>query len=215
MSTGTVVQVFTTGTVVQVFLLAGSVPPDSWSGAGPLCAETPVSNPSRAIAFDLDPASLLSLREALPGWEVVVVSGATAASLAQDWDPGAAGLLVVKAREEVAESLGLCRFLVCCGLFATDARGEGVETSGRHGNRQNQPPRAGAPLLVLVPSGDEPLVRAALEAGADSCLVLPVHAKEVASMLARGRQGNQPGRHTLDLDRAQGEDRWRDDGGQG
>jgi uncharacterized protein YbcI len=34
-STGTVVQVFTTGTVVQVFLLAGSVPPDSWSGAGP------------------------------------------------------------------------------------------------------------------------------------------------------------------------------------
>jgi len=34
-STGTVVQVFSTGTVVQVFLLAGSVPPDNWSGAGP------------------------------------------------------------------------------------------------------------------------------------------------------------------------------------
>jgi uncharacterized protein YbcI len=34
-STGTVVQVFTTGTMVQVFLLAGSVPPDNWSGAGP------------------------------------------------------------------------------------------------------------------------------------------------------------------------------------
>jgi hypothetical protein len=218
MSTGTVVSVLTTGTVVQVFLLAGIVPPDSWSGAGPagpLCEETPVSNPSKAIAFDLDPASLLSLREALPGWEVVVVRGATAASLAQDWDPGAAGLLVVKAREEVAETLGLCRFLVCCGLFSTDARKGGVETSGRHGNRQNQPPRAGAPLLVLVPPGQEPLVRAALEAGADSCLVLPVHAKEVASMLARGRRGNQPGRHTLDLDGAQGEDRWRDDGGQG
>jgi hypothetical protein len=58
-------------------------------------------------------------------------------------------------------------------------------------------------------------VWAALEAGADSCLVLPVHAKGMASVLARGRRGNQPGRHTLDLDRAQSEDRWRDDGGQG
>ena len=32
---GAVVQVFTTGTVVQVFLMAGSVPPDSWSNASP------------------------------------------------------------------------------------------------------------------------------------------------------------------------------------
>jgi hypothetical protein len=37
----------------------------------------------------------------------------------------------------------------------------------------------------------------------------------VAGMLARVRQGNQPGRHTLSLDPAQIEDRWRDDGGQG
>jgi hypothetical protein len=29
------------------------------------------------------------------------------------------------------------------------------------------------------------------------------------------RQGNQPGRHTLNLDPAQREDHWRDDGGQG
>jgi uncharacterized protein YbcI len=34
-ATGTVVQVFTTGTMVQVFLLAGPVPPDSWSGTNP------------------------------------------------------------------------------------------------------------------------------------------------------------------------------------
>ena len=33
-ATGTVVQVFTTGTMVQVFLLAGPVPPDTWSGSG-------------------------------------------------------------------------------------------------------------------------------------------------------------------------------------
>jgi uncharacterized protein YbcI len=32
--TGTIVQVFSTGTVVQVFLLAGNVPPESWSGVG-------------------------------------------------------------------------------------------------------------------------------------------------------------------------------------
>jgi hypothetical protein len=135
--------------------------------------------------------------------------------LDHDWDPGAAGFLVVKAREPVAETLGLCRFLVSCGTFSTDSRGERVATSGRHGNRQDRPRRADAPLLVLVPPGQVSLGRAALEAGADSCLVLPVHAKEMASVLARGKRGNQPGRHTLDLDRAQAEDRWRDDGGQG
>jgi hypothetical protein len=35
----------------------------------------------KAAAFDLDPASLISLREALAGWEIKVVNGATAASL--------------------------------------------------------------------------------------------------------------------------------------
>jgi len=34
-ATGAVVQAFTTGNVVQVFQLAGSVPPDTWSGNGP------------------------------------------------------------------------------------------------------------------------------------------------------------------------------------
>jgi uncharacterized protein YbcI len=33
-ATGAVVHAFTTGTMVQVFLLAGSVPPDAWSGPG-------------------------------------------------------------------------------------------------------------------------------------------------------------------------------------
>jgi hypothetical protein len=37
----------------------------------------------------------------------------------------------------------------------------------------------------------------------------------VAAMLARAREGNQPGRHTLGFDRAQHVDRWRDEGGQG
>jgi DNA-binding NarL/FixJ family response regulator len=169
----------------------------------------------RAVVFDVDAASLASLREALPGWEVEVVNGATADSLSHGWNPGAADLLVVTAREEVAETLGLCRFLAFSGGFSADSRGEVAETLSPHGGRQSQVRRADAPLLVLVPPGQERLVRAAIDAGADSCLVLPVHAKEVASMLARARQGNRPGRHTLDLDRAQREDRWRDDGGQG
>ncbi len=169
----------------------------------------------RAVAFDLDEASLISLREALPEWEIEVVNGATAASLTHNWNPGAADLLVVKAREEVAETLGLCRFLVFCNGYSPDSREEEAETMGRHGSRQNQARRTNAPLLLLVPGGEESLVRAALEAGADSCLVLPVHAKEVASMLARVRGGNRPGRHTLSLHLPQCEDRWRDDGGEG
>ena len=60
----------------------------------------------------------------------------------------------------------------------------------------------------------ETLVTAALGAGADSCLVLPVHAKDLASMVARVRAGNRPGRHTLGLDKAQREDPWQDVGGE-
>jgi hypothetical protein len=34
-------------------------------------------------------------------------------------------------------------------------------------------------------------------------------------MLAHAQAGNQPGRHTLNLEQAQREDEWQDDGGQG
>src|SRR5438094_4513933 len=168
----------------------------------------------RAVAFDVDAASLISLREALPEWEIEVVNGATAASLTQARNPGGADLLIVMAREKVAETVGLCRFLVGCGVLSIDSGNEVAETSRLHRSGQNQG-CADAPLLVLVPSGHEPLVRVALEAGAHSCLVLPIHSKEVASVLAHARAGNQPGRHTLNLDQAQSEDRWRDDGGEG
>jgi len=170
---------------------------------------------SRAVAFDLDRLSLSSLQEALPEWEIDVVNGATAASLTRGWDPGVADLLVVKAREQVAETLGLCRFLGFCSAFSTDSREAGAETLGVHTGRQNQARRADAPLLVLVLPGQETLAGAALEAGAHSCLTLPVHAKDIASMLVHARAGNQPGRHTRNLEGAQRKDRWRDDGGQG
>jgi hypothetical protein len=42
-------------------------------------------NQPRAVAFDVDPASLLSLRKAFPDWEIEAVEGAIALSLTQDW----------------------------------------------------------------------------------------------------------------------------------
>jgi DNA-binding response OmpR family regulator len=148
-------------------------------------------NQPRAVVFDVDPASLLSLREALPEWEIEAVAGATAASLTQDWNLGATDLLIVGAHDDEAETLGLCRRL------------------------RKQAGRAVTPLLVLVPPAQPALVRDVLKAGANSCLILPIDAKEVTSMLMRAQVGNQPGRHTLNLDKAQIEDIWRDDGGQG
>src|SRR5262249_40065670 len=145
----------------------------------------------KVIAFDVDPATLDSLRRAFPEGEVEATNGATAGSLAQDRDPGAVDLLVVGARDQAAETLGLCRAL------------------------RSQAGRAQAPLLVLVGPAQDGLVRAALDAGAHSCLVLPVHPKDLVRALSRARAGNRPGRHTLGLDRAQREDSWRDDGGEG
>src|SRR5262249_22709763 len=96
----------------------------------------------------------------------------------------------VGARDQAAETLGLCRGL------------------------RSQSGRAHTPLLVLVPPAREALVRAALDAGAHSCLVLPVHPKELMSTVTRARASNQAGRHTLGISRAQREDLWRHDGGE-
>jgi len=147
-------------------------------------------NQPKAIAFDLDDESLTSLREAFPDWEIKTVAGATTESLTQNWSPGTAELLVVGFNGEPAGTLGLCRGM------------------------RSQAGQTRTPLLVLVPPEQDALVKAVLEAGADSCLVLPVHAKDLVSMLSHTRQGNQPGRHTLSLDQAQREDQWRDEGGE-
>jgi hypothetical protein len=171
------------------------------------------SDPGRAVAFDVDAVSLARLRETLPGWEIDAVDGATPESLTDHWDPAEADLLVVDSNGNLAELLALCRFLSEYTRDSTDNRKDRAELLG---SREERPAsRAGAPILVLVHPGQEKIVGAALEAGARSCLVLPVHTKSVASMLVHARAGNQPGRHTLNLDRSQVEDPWRDDGGQG
>jgi DNA-binding response OmpR family regulator len=149
-----------------------------------------MSEKPRAIAFDVDADSLALLREGLPGWKIETVVGTTPDALDRDWSPEAAALLVVGSAD-AAQVLGLCRGL------------------------RGQAGRAHTPLLVLVPPAREALVRAALDAGANSCLVVPFHAKELAGMVSRARAGSQPGRHTLGLDRAQGEDHWQDEGGEG
>src|SRR5262249_29734843 len=160
------------------------------SGRPSLCWKETMPYQAKAVAFDADTNTLASLRQAFPGWEIQAIDGATTASLVRDWDPEAKDLLVVGIRDQVASTLGLCRGL------------------------RSQVGRARTPLLVLVPPAREALVRAALDAGADSCLVWPVHPKELASMIARARAGKRPGRHTLNLDQAQREDLWQDEGGE-
>lgn len=178
-------------------------------------------NQSKVIAFDVDQAGLTSLRKALPDSMIEVVNGATAASLTRDWNPGTVDLVVVQACKEVAETLELCRFLVSCGVLGqdapvvTDSQDETPKTLGLHRHRRHVGRRAHSPLLVLVPPSRQNIVSDVLKAGAHSCLMLPINAKDVAGMLVHAQAGNQPGRHTLDLERAQTEDRWRDEGGQG
>ena len=178
------------------------------AGAGPASGR----GRPRVVAFDVDERSLASLREALPDWEVRAVRGATADSLSDTWDPRSADLLVVGLAERVTETLALCRLLAFCAPYSGDARAGVGGLAGPSADRR--PRRVDAPLLVLVPAGRETLVGSALEAGAHSCLTLPVHAKDVASMVTHARAGNQPGRHTLGSEQAQRQDPWRDDGGE-
>jgi len=118
--------------------------------------EISMPDQSKVIAFDIDQASLISLRKALPDSLIEVVNGATASSLTQDWNPGTVDLVVVKARKEVAETLELCRFLVSCGVLAkdapvvTDSQEEIPKTLGLHRRRRNVARRPHSPLLVLV-----------------------------------------------------------------
>ncbi len=169
----------------------------------------------RAIAFDVDVASAACLRAALPAWQIDTVYGATVASLPCDWDPGPVDLLVVGAREDVAVTWGLCRFLVQSTSAVSEPQQVAAETKGLPRNRLDAARRTKVPLLVLLRPGQEFLVEAGFEAGAHSCLILPLNAQGVAGAVAHAQAGNQPGRHALNLDRAQTEDWWRDDGVQG
>jgi hypothetical protein len=134
----------------------------------------------KAVAFGMDAESLVDLRKALPGWRIHCFHGATVGSMPHDWDPGEADLFVVCLRENVTEVLGLCRFLAQWPFCESDAQ-EDLPGIGRlHGKRENASCPADVPLLVLVASGQDTLIGAALEVGARGCLQLPISAKAMA-----------------------------------
>lgn len=169
--------------------------------------------PCKAVAFDVDRPSMVALREALPGWQISYIYGATVNSLPSDWTAEGADFFVLGIRENASETLALCRFLAFCAARPQASRQQ--EDFVMAGTLRDHSPTCDAPILVLVAAGQEMLIEALLKAGAHSCLMLPIHAQDVAAMLRHAHAGNQPGRHTLNLELAQVEDRWRDDGGQG
>jgi CheY-like chemotaxis protein len=117
-----------------------------------------------AVAFDVDTASLITLRQVFPEWQIETVTGATARSLQRDWNPAGVDLLLVGVRDGVAETLSLCRAL------------------------RGQAGRAQTPLFVLVAPGQDGqagLASAALRVGAHGCLALPVHTNALLLALAR------------------------------
>lgn len=138
------------------------------------------------MVFDVDPECMGSVEEALPGWKIDVLYGATVSSLPSDWDPGAVDLLIVGPRENVAETLGLCRFLSYCTPFSRDFHENGISALGlrRSDSLRRRPD---ALLIVLVPPDRADVVPAALRAGADHCLVLPITAQDVAGVLPSAR----------------------------
>jgi hypothetical protein len=183
--------------------------------------ELAMMNQSRIIAFDLDRASLRCLRDALPESVIEAVNGASSASFGANWDPGIVDLLIIQSGEEIAETVKLCKYLVSRRVLAKDGPiiTDSQEVKSSKLEVHGDPPVAQrltrAPLLVLLPASQMTHLRDVLKAGAHSCLMLPIDAKDVASMLIHAQAGNQPGRHTLNLERAQVEDRWRDNGGEG
>lgn len=171
------------------------------------------SKPARAIAFDVDAASLASLREVLPGWEIDTLNGAAPASLDPNWDPGAADLRIVSARGNATVALDLSGVLSFCTRYATEARDERGETLGPRDPLQRFLPDG--PILILVPRVQESIAGAASEAEARGCLVLPLYVKDVASMLAHAWTANQPSRPMRNVDWAPSEDHRHDEGGPG
>lgn len=159
-----------------------------------------ISLQTTACAFDVDAANLVCLEVALPGWEIRILDGMTAASLPRDWNSAEPSLLVVAIRDDALQSLKLCRFL-----------------AGGHRLSERLPesaPALKAMLFVLLPPERQSLVWAMQEAGADRCLFLPLDGDEVADLLYAGRS-RDPNPSLRDREEAQNDNRWRDDGGSG
>jgi hypothetical protein len=162
--------------------------------------ETPLSRRSKAVAFGMDAETLADLRQALHGWRIDCLHGATVRSMPHDWDPGEADLFVVCLRENVTEVLGLCRFLAHWPPCESDPQ-EGLPETGRvDGKHENVCGRSDVPLLVLVSPGQDTLVGAALEVGARACLQLPISINDMADFLNRAPVKDSSSRHVPNHD---------------
>jgi DNA-binding NarL/FixJ family response regulator len=177
--------------------------------------EDGMAYPRTAAAFNVDSASMACLREALPDWRIDVFTGVAASSMPANWSPLGADLFVVGARENVVETLGLCRFLAACTGYSHDVRAAAAEPLEQREDLRNQATRTHAVVLVFIPCGQDHLIARILEAGASCCLMQPIHAKDIVRTVANAQSGNQPSRHTLNLQQAQRKNLWRDDGGEG
>jgi FKBP-type peptidyl-prolyl cis-trans isomerase 2 len=190
---------------------------------------------SRVVAFDVDAASLASLRDALPERDIVSVQGATVASLSGHWAPRAADILFVGLRDSVAETcercggnetisvvprdnvaetLGLCRLLSSCTSRSPEARKDKIETSVPEQRLQRQAIR-NPRVFLLVPAELEALADEAFAAGVHGCLLLPIHANDVTTVLAHGLADNEQGRHKRAIRRQEEDDPRQDYGGEG
>jgi hypothetical protein len=165
-----------------------------------------------ACAFDLDAANLACLEDALPGWDIRALNGQTAASLPPDWASEEASLLVVAIRGDGRESLKLCRFLAGALVPLT------VHTWPEllpEAMAERKAATRKAMLFVLLPPDHDSLVWALQEAGADRCLFLPLEANEVTDILYAVRSRDPDPKFLRDQQKAQRDERWRDDGGPG
>jgi hypothetical protein len=149
--------------------------------------ETAPPRRRKAVAFGMDPESLTDLQQALPGWRIHCFHGATVGSMPHDWDPGEADLFVVRLRENVTEVLGLCRFLAQWPSCESDPPEDLPKTWQPD---KDTPCRPDVPLLVLVSSGQDTLVGAALEVGARACLQQPISIKDMTDFLNRAPADN-------------------------
>jgi CheY-like chemotaxis protein len=156
--------------------------------------ETALPRRQKAVAFGMDAESLADLRQALPGWRIQCFHGTTVGSMPHDWDPGEADLFVVCLRENVTEVLGLCRFIAQWPSCESDPPEDLPKTWRLDGKHEEPTCRPDVPLLVLVSSGQDTLVGAALEVGARACLQQPISVEDMADFLNRAPAGSRSSR---------------------
>ncbi|MGE3804000.1 MAG: hypothetical protein AB7K24_04930, partial [Gemmataceae bacterium] len=143
-----------------------------------------------AMTLDVDCASLSTLSKALRGWGISNLNGLQPSQVFRPKN-----LLVLGFRDDVRESLDLCRFLAAA-----------VTNPNRGSVREGA-----LPLIVLLAAEQQHLM---LAVGARECLILPVHPRQIRRLLVRALREHHAGTHTLNLHQPACHEPWRDVGGE-